>query len=395
MSAPLMRIAVGCVRGWTRLYTWRMPAAFRTTRRAEIESDLWECQCGADRDPRAGSAIHVLLRLLLGMPDDIGWRVERAAVSDGLTQGSIALTARVAGAALFLCAVWVIDVDASRKRLAPGWSLLSQGTTQSQSGNAAGPAFDVASIKPNVSGDLRVSIQSSPGGRFTAINAPLRALIRHAYQLQDFELSGGPKWIDAERVDIVAKAEGEPAPERMRLMLRNLLADRFTLQLHTETRDLPLYALVLARSDGKIGPDLRRSERECSQSAPLQDTLGITPRPGPPDPDATCGFFGPGPGGGAKFRGVTIAVLARFLAPPVRRPVFDRTGLTGYFDADLETTAEFGPPPPPPGVADRIDRGSLPSIFTVLQERLGLKLDAQRGPVNVWVIDRLEHPMER
>ncbi len=96
------------------------------------------------------------------------------------------------------------------------------------------------------------------------------------------------------------------------------------------------------------GPNLRRSESDCSQSAPLQDTLGITPRAGPPDPDATCGFFGPGPGGSATFRGVTIAALARFLAPPVRRPVFDRTGLTGYFDADLEPTAEFGPPPPPP-----------------------------------------------
>jgi uncharacterized protein (TIGR03435 family) len=256
-----------------------------------------------------------------------------------------------------------------------------------------GPAFEVASIKPNVSGDVRVSIQSLPGGRFTAINAPLRALIRHAYQLQDFELSGGPKRIDAERVDIVARAEGDPAPAQMRLMLRNLLADHFKLQLHTETRDLPFYALVLARRDGRIGPNLRRNESDCSQSAPLQDTLGITPGAGPPDPDAMCGFFGPGPGGSATFRGVTIEVLARFLAPPVQRPVFDRTGLTGYFDADLEPTAEFGPPPPPPGVADRIDRGSLPSIFTVLQERLGLKLDAQRGPVTVFVIDRLEHPV--
>jgi uncharacterized protein (TIGR03435 family) len=142
-----------------------------------------------------------------------------------------------------------------------------------------GPAFEVASIKPNVSGDVRVSIQSLPGGRFTAINAPLRALIRHAYQLQDFELSGGPKWIDAERVDIVARAEGDPAPAQMRLMLRNLLADHFKLKLHTETRDLPLYALVLAKREGRIGPNLRRSESDCSQSAPLQDTLGITPRP--------------------------------------------------------------------------------------------------------------------
>lgn len=269
------------------------------------------------------------------------------------------------------------------------------GQAPSPSSDVAGPAFEVASIKPNVSGDLRVSIQWSPGGRFTAINAPLRALIRDAYQLQEFELSGGPKWIDAARVDIVAAAEGEPSAAQMRLMLKNLLADRFKLQLHTETRELPFYALVLARSDGRTGPDLRRSDGDCGQSAPLDDTLGITPRSGPPDPDARCGFFGPGPGGSAKFRGVTIAALARFLVPPVRRAVFDRTGLTGYFDADLEATAEFGPPPPPPGVADRIDRGALPSIFTVLQQRLGLKLDAQRGPVNVLVIDRLERPAER
>jgi len=279
-------------------------------------------------------------------------------------------------------------------RIAVSCVMLARGTAESQSSAVAGPAFDVASIKPNVSGEPRVSIQSSPGGRFTAINAPVRALIRHAYQLQDFELVGGPKWIDADRVDVVAKAEGDPAPAQMRLMLKTLLADRFKLQLHAEARDLAIYALVLARRDGKIGPDLRRSDGDCSQSAALEDTLGITPRPGPPDPAATCGFFGPGPGGSAKFRGVTIGVLARFLAPPARRPVVDRTGLTGYFDADLEPTAEFGPPPPPPGAADRIDRGSLASIFTVLQDRLGLKLDAQRGPVNVFVIDRLEHAGE-
>jgi hypothetical protein len=100
-----------------------------------------------------------------------------------------------AGAGLCLCALGVIDVDASRKRPAPDVSVVSQGPVQSQSSSVGGPRFDVASIKPNVSGDLRVSIQASPGGRFTATNAPLRALIRHAYQLQDFELAGGPKWM--------------------------------------------------------------------------------------------------------------------------------------------------------------------------------------------------------
>jgi Protein of unknown function (DUF3738) len=291
-----MRIAISCVRGWTWLYTWHMAAAFRETRRAEIESDLWECGREADAMHGVGSALHMLLRLLLGMPDDVGWRVEHAAGGDALTQGGVALTARVAGAALFLCALWVIDVDASRKRPAPAVSLAPQGATQPQSSDVGGPAFDVASIKPNVSGDLRVSIQASSGGRFTAVNAPLRALIRHAYQLQDFELTGGPKWIESERVDIVAKAEGEATPAQLRLMLRNLLTDRFKLQLRTETRDLPFYALVTARRNARIGPDLRRTESDCSQSASIQDTLGITARSGPPDPDATCGFFGPGPG---------------------------------------------------------------------------------------------------
>ena len=261
---------------------------------------------------------------------------------------------------------------------------------QPPTGAANAPAFEVASIKSNASGALRVSIQASPGGRFTAINAPVRALIRHAYQLQDFELTGGPKWLDSERFDIVARADGEPPAAQIRLMLRALLAERFKLQLHSQTRELPLYALVMARRDGKTGAGLRRTESDCAGTAPLQDVLGITPTSGPPDPDAACGFFGPGPGGSVKFRGVTIEVLARFLAPPVHRPVVDRTGLTGYFDADLEVTAEFGPPPPPPGVADRVDRASLPSIFTAIQDRLGLKLEAQRGPVTVLVIDRLE-----
>jgi uncharacterized protein (TIGR03435 family) len=265
---------------------------------------------------------------------------------------------------------------------------------QSAAGTAGAPAFEVASIKSNVSGALRVTIQASPGGRFTAVNAPLRALIRNAYQLQEFELEGGPKWLDSERFDVVARAEGEPAPAQMRMMLRTLLAERFKLQLHSETRALPVYALVMARRDGKTGPGLRRSERDCAGTAPLQDVLGITPPAGPPDPDATCGFFGPGPGGSAKFRGVTIEVLARFLSPPVHRPVIDRTGLTGYFDADLEPTVEFGPPPPPPGLADHVDRASLPSIFTAIQDRLGLKLEAERGPVTVFVIDRLERPTE-
>lgn len=266
---------------------------------------------------------------------------------------------------------------------------------RAQSSRGAGaPAFEVASVKANKSGGLRVSIQSLPGGRFTATNAPLRALIRHAYQLQDFQLSGAPRWIDSERFDILAKGEGDPMSAQMRLMLRALLEDRFKLQLHSETRELPVYALVMARRDGQLGPKLRRTTADCSESAPLQEVLGITARAGSSDPDAACAVFGPGPGGSAKFRGVSIEVLTRFISPPVQRPVIDRTGLQGYFDADLDMSAEFGPPPPPPGAPDPIDRPSLPSISTLIEQQLGLKLDAQRASVDVFVIDRVDRPTD-
>ena len=116
----------------------------------------------------------------------------------------------------------------------------------------------------------------------------------------------------------------------MRLRLQSLLADRFKLELHTEMRDVPLYALVLSRRDGTLGPALRRFEADCSRAASVWDGLGPS---GPRDPSAPCGFFGPAPGGtAARFRGVTLETLARFLSTPLRRPVVDRTGLTGYFE---------------------------------------------------------------
>ena len=92
------------------------------------------------------------------------------------------------------------------------------------------------------------------------------------------------------------------------------------------------------------------------------------------------------------FRGLTMEGFARFLAPAVRRYVIDRTGLTGYFDGEVDRTAELQPPPPPPGVPDPFDRQSFPSMFTVLPERLGLKLQPSRGPVDVLVIDSVEQP---
>ncbi|MGB7220707.1 MAG: TIGR03435 family protein, partial [Vicinamibacterales bacterium] len=134
--------------------------------------------------------------------------------------------------------------------------------------------FEVASVKPNKSGGGQVMIGTDPRtGRFNTVNVPLRMLIRFAYQLQDFQVVGGPSWITSDRFDIVAKADGEigPAPigtvGPVQLMLRSLLADRFKLTVHFETRELPIYSLVVARADGKLGAQLRPAAVDCAALA--------------------------------------------------------------------------------------------------------------------------------
>jgi bla regulator protein blaR1 len=254
----------------------------------------------------------------------------------------------------------------------------------------ASPAFEVASIKPNKSGDPNGSTNFQTGGRYTARNMAVRALIREAYRLQGFQIVGGPDWIASDRFDILAKAESDlpnspdGPPQTMFLMLRRLLAERFKLAVHNETRELPVYALVMARSDEKMGPQLRQPAIDCS-------TFDFRNSPTPP-PGGFCGGIQSGPG---RFigKGATMRQLALNLSPRVARIVIDKTGLNRAFDFDLEWTslpvtsdapATAGPAP--------ADLG--PSIFTALQEQLGLKLDSQKGPVEVLVIDRVEHPTE-
>jgi uncharacterized protein (TIGR03435 family) len=439
MNSVLVRLAANCVRVWTRVYTGGMPPTCREDRRAEIESDLWEFQCDAAGDHAFAVASHILLRLLIGVPDDLGWRVERAAVAATLTQRSLALSGRVAGAALCICALWAISADAHRRRPATavagsaavfnqdieeartmragnvprfagrrvpgltaglmaalGVSLVPQLAAQAPPTAIGGPAFEAASVKPNKSGDARSILVPQAGGRLTGTNVTAAELIRFAYGLPDFQISGGPNWLSADRFDIVAKADSDASVDQKRLMLRGLLAERFKLTAHIETRELPIYALVIARSDRRIGPQLRRTEADCAHATPPA-FLGIGPSPsnGPP----ACGFFGMAAGtdfragrGGFAFRGLTMAALAKTLVPMVHRSVSDQTGLNGYFDAEFDFLAEIGPPPPPPGLPDPFDRASFLSVFTVLPEQLGLKLDSRRGPVEVLVIDHAEQP---
>ena len=170
-------------------------------------------------------------------------------------------------------------------------------------------------------------------------------------------------------------------------MLNRLITERFHLVVHTEMREMPMYVIVLANKDGKLGPQLHPSTIDCPEPKPDQ-------APAPPDPVRWCGFRGVG-SGSVFAQGVTLVQMATIFSAygEVRRPVFDRTGLTGKFDLHIESTpallpganADSSQVPTPPA-----DSG--PSVFTAMQEQLGLKLESTKGPVEVLVIDHAEKP---
>ena len=252
----------------------------------------------------------------------------------------------------------------------------------------APPAFDVAAIKPNHSDAIGEQVRFyPPSGRVTMTNVTVKRMIQNAYQLQDQQIAGGPGWIASEHWDIVANSDATNlSPMDRWMMVRALLADRFKLKMHTESREQPVFALVLARRDGALGAHLTRSNTDCK--------LPAAPRKGPIDLSVPnqCGVLMGGPGR-MNFRGVTIETVAAQLSSRVGRSVVDRSGLEGRYDLDIE----FSPQPMQAGAepATGPDRpADTPSIYTAIQEQLGLKLDAQKGSIDVTVVDRVERPTE-
>ena len=242
---------------------------------------------------------------------------------------------------------------------------------------AAEPSFEVVSVKQNLNDDVPEAISLAPDGsvRFTGFR--LRTLIARAYQsegLQRFDqIIGGPSWIGVDRFDIVAKASDQPgAPTRVPERLRTLLRDRFRLRAHTDTRNMPAFALVVARRDRKPGPQLRESTTDCS-------TAGTSAAN--PDPNRRCGISAMG--GVITGRGVPAGQLAGYLSglSAVDRHVTDRTGLTGHYDFRLEYAPAFLEP-----------GGAGPSLFTALTEQLGLTLQPETAPLPVLIIDSVEKP---
>jgi uncharacterized protein (TIGR03435 family) len=253
--------------------------------------------------------------------------------------------------------------------------------------------FEAASVRQNKSGDGNSNGQTT-ADRVTFRNMSLKRMLLHAYPIQEAQLIGGPGWLDSDRFDVVAKAAAGTSQAELSAMLQNLLRERFAMKLHVETRSLPIYALTLARSDGQLGPNLHVAgcEGYSTGQGPC-GTPGATGRGGSYTESRDSGggamSVGRAPGAGASMmmKGTTMPSLASSLSAILKRPVVDRTGLNGRFELELRYTM--------PGAAASTDSDSTqraPELFTALQEQLGLKLEATRGPVEVLVIDSAQHP---
>jgi len=235
------------------------------------------------------------------------------------------------------------------------------------------PAFEVASVKPSPPGGRGMSINRTTGGRITTENVPLRFLITFAFDVRDFQVTGGPGWIAADQWDISAKPDSgvPPGPDgnlKLRAMMRSLLADRFKLVVREEIREMPVYGLVVAKSGSKLQPS--------------------------PEGSKGCGIRGNGVE--LNFTKCALADVAQALSNQVGRTVIDETGIKGDFDLKIQFAPEQnGAGKPADGSEKPVAVESEgPSIFTAIQEKLGLRLESKKGPVKIIVIEQAERATE-
>jgi uncharacterized protein (TIGR03435 family) len=273
--------------------------------------------------------------------------------------------------------VWLIFSWAAVRTLAVAVALMAStiGTCSAWGQTATAARFEVASIRPSSPsaphpGRLgTVQVVTTPG-RLTARNASLKELIEGAYTVEDYQISGGPKWIASPGFDVEAKADGPADRRELLLMLQGLLGDRFKLAVHRETREILVFALVA----GKKGPNFRR----------------LTPN------EASCWPLCPGSGKINHVRYRDLPSLAAYLTHLGSwpgwsgRPVIDRTGLNGDFDIDLDMSkimaaaTEESAPPTNASIYD--------ATVTFIEDNLGLKLQPQKAPIAILVVDRAEKP---
>jgi uncharacterized protein (TIGR03435 family) len=258
------------------------------------------------------------------------------------------------------------------------------------------PAFEVASVKPNRSGTTQANAGLQPNG-VNLINLPLRGIIQIAYGIQQpAKLVGVPDWTITERFDIVGRTAGNASGDEIRLMLQSLLVDRFKLVARRDTRPLDAYALVLARKDGRLGDHLRPSTSNCTPPPTVAGAGARSNGGQPTTAPASADMCGPRTGGAGRLilEGSPIAQFTSLLALTAGRAIVNKTGLTGRYDIDLT----YVPERPGPGFATdnapAANDPNAPSLFTALQEQLGLKLERDQQPQDVLVIERVERPTE-
>jgi uncharacterized protein (TIGR03435 family) len=243
------------------------------------------------------------------------------------------------------------------------------------------PRFETASVKPNRSSDAGINNRFSPG-RFAYVNTPLEVFIYNAYRVPSDRVLGMPDWARREKYDITATHDPQYAafsPQQL-AMLQRLLEERFSLRLHRETREMPVYELVKARPDNQFGPRLRVATLDCSPAATANR--------------AQCGMrtdIGLIDGKSVDWR-----IVVGQLPVAVGRTVIDRTGLQGRFELKLEWNPDPAVTRSPEAAALATAAAAAPGervdIFTALQEQLGVKLQSARAPLEVLVIDGLERP---
>jgi uncharacterized protein (TIGR03435 family) len=274
--------------------------------------------------------------------------------------------------------------------------------------------FEVTSVKPNMTGQGGFG-DMPPTGRVNFVSMTFKALMRISYGVQDYKIIGGPAWLDVDRFDVQANppADFRPQPVRcfadcpptpVQIMMQGLLADRFQLAVHRETRQLPVYELTIGKRGFKL--------REVPEPSPTGPDSGPPPLPPPPPPGTAppttvAALPTPPPGifmgfpFGFTAAGLEFHALVGTLENILGRPVIDKTGIKGFYDFKLVYSREGLPnnvPAPPPSATDRGPglnaSDPRPTIFTALQEEFGLKLESARGSVEVLVVDAVSKPSE-
>jgi len=246
---------------------------------------------------------------------------------------------------------------------------------------AFGQAFDVASVKSSVPGTIGGRVQFLPGGRFSATNVPLNFLIQQVYGVRDFQILGAPNWMSV-RYEIQAAGDASATEAMVKEMVKALLAERFQLKVHQETRELPVYAFIPVKAGVKLAVAKDNGKPRGSGSIAVFDS------------------------GWIQGTNVTMASVVQELSRSMDRPIVDKSNFTEAFDFRLQWTPDTDaladastPSGCPAGFAEiqeelklKPERMSCPSLFTAVQEQLGLKLDAQKAPIDVLVIDHVERP---